>query len=144
MCWEFYSSVWCWFLGSYHAWCWLQAALGADTKVLSIFMFYLFDIDFKQILGVDSRLVLYEQKLWRIGRPSSTILSYCFWVVVYGVHLVWYLLGDAKDWLTSLHVGKEILVIIIMVLFGWQSFIVWCGAFGGKETTGVLKILKGL
>ena len=52
-------------------------------------------------------------------------------------------LGDAKDWLSSLHVGKEILVIIVMVLSRWLSLIVWCGTFGGRETTGVLKILRG-
>ena len=35
------------------------------------------------------------------------------------------------------------LVTIVMVLSRWLSLIVWCGAFGWRETTSFLKILKG-
>ena len=48
--------------------------------------------------------------------------------MVYGVHLVWYILGNVKDWLSSLHVGKENLVIIVLVLF-WMVVphcLTWC------------------
>ena len=40
---------------------------------------------------MDSRLMLY------IGRSSFITLSYCFQAIVYGVHRLWYLLGNGKD-----------------------------------------------
>lgn len=30
-------------------------------------------------------------------RPSFILLSYCFQAMVYGAHLVWYLLGNVED-----------------------------------------------
>ena len=55
------------------------------------------------------------------GESVDQFLLRCpivFELCSYGVHLVWY----------------------IMVLSGWLSLIVWCGAFGRRETTGVLTL----
>ena len=58
--------------------------------------------------------------------PPPYLLSHSFRLVVYGIHFV----------------GKGSLGGIEMVLFGWWSLIVWCGAFGGREITGTLSIQK--
>ena len=42
--------------------------------------------------------------------------------MVYGVHRIWYPLGDAKDCIELPACWQGILVIIVMVLFGWLLF----------------------
>ena len=78
-----------------------------------------------------------------MGNQLTTSSSTALLLLMYGQ---WCLLCLAfiglcqKQWWNCWLTGKESLGDIGILLFGWLCLIVWCGAFGGRGITGILRI----
>ena len=79
------------------------------------------------------------------GESVDYLLLYCsiafkLWSMAFALFGIYWVMP--KTVVELLACCKESLFVIVMMLFGWLSLIAWCGAFGGRETTGALRIQK--